>query len=63
MLGKGKAHLVDVRFVLATKRLFSDAQAFTSFSKCSGYQAVEPLLVAEQITGKGCVGVGIHTLT
>jgi hypothetical protein len=46
MLGKGKDNLADVRFVLATKSLFSDAQAFTSFSKCSGYQAVEPFLVA-----------------
>ena len=51
-----------MRFVLATKSLFSDAQAFTSFSKCSGYQAVEPFLVAKQITGKGGVSVGIHTL-
>ncbi len=42
-----------MRFVLATKRLFSDAQAFTSFGKCSGYQAVEPFLVAKEIEGMG----------
>ncbi len=54
----GIDNLIDVWFVLATKRLFSDSQAFASFSKSSGYQAVEPFLVTKHIEGMGLLGEG-----